>query len=149
MRRQGKDVAMPLLEVTNVSKSFGGVRAVNGVSFTVSQGEVLGIMGPNGSGKSTLLNLIAGALGPDRGRIQLDGRDIAGRSAHEVCGEGIARTFQLVRPFMGSPWKTTSWWVITTADGIGGTRPLAWLPADCSSGSAWAEKRICCPVSSP
>jgi branched-chain amino acid transport system ATP-binding protein len=93
--------AMPLLEVTDVSKSFGGVRAVSGVSFTLSQAEVLGIMGPNGSGKSTLLNLIAGALGPDRGRIRLDGRDIAGRSAHEVCGEGIARTFQLVRPFMG------------------------------------------------
>src|SRR5262249_24202441 len=98
---EGKDWAMPLLEVTDASKSFGGLRAVNGVSFTVARGEVLGIMGPNGSGKSTLLNLIAGALRPDRGRIRLDGRDIAGRSAHEVCGEGIARTFQLVRPFMG------------------------------------------------
>src|SRR4030095_13308927 len=93
--------ARPLLEVTDGAKSFGGVRAVSGVSFTVSQGDVLGIMGPNGSGKSTLLNLIAGALGPELGRIRLDGRDIAGRSAHEVCGEGIARTFQLVRPFMG------------------------------------------------
>ena len=92
---------MSLLEVTDVSKSFGGVRAVSNLSFTVSQGEVLGVMGPNGSGKSTLLNLIAGALGPDAGRIRLDGHDIAGRSAHRVCGEGIARTFQLVRPFMG------------------------------------------------
>jgi len=90
-----------LLEVTDVSKSFGGVRAVNQVSFTVSQGDVVGVMGPNGSGKSTLLNLIAGAFSPDRGRIRLDGHDIAGRQAHEVCGRGIARTFQLVRPFMG------------------------------------------------
>jgi branched-chain amino acid transport system ATP-binding protein len=90
-----------LLEVADVSKSFGGVRAVSHVSFTVSQGDVLGVMGPNGSGKSTLLNLIAGAFGPDAGRIRLDGHDIAGRSAHAVCGEGIARTFQLVRPFMG------------------------------------------------
>ncbi len=92
---------MPLLDVTDVSKSFGGVRAVSNVSFTLTQGEVLGIMGPNGSGKSTLLGLIAGALGPDTGRIRLDGDDIAGLSPHRICGKGIARTFQLVRPFMG------------------------------------------------
>ena len=91
----------PLLEVTDVSKSFGGLRAVNHVSFTVPEGAVLGIMGPNGSGKSTLLGLIAGALRPEAGRIQLGGADIAGLSPHRVCGAGIARTFQLVRPFMG------------------------------------------------
>jgi len=71
------------------------------VSFTVPEGAVLGIMGPNGSGKSTLLGLIAGALRPEAGRIQLGGADIAGLSPHRVCGAGIARTFQLVRPFMG------------------------------------------------
>ncbi len=84
-----------------VSKSFGGVRAVNNVSFTLNQGEILGVMGPNGSGKSTLLGLIAGALAPDSGHICLDGDDIAGLPPHRICGKGIARTFQLVRPFMG------------------------------------------------
>lgn len=92
---------MALLEVAGVSKSFGGVRAVHDVSFTLASGEILGIMGPNGSGKSTLLNLVAGALRLETGRIRLDGRDITSLSSHQVCGRGIARTFQLVRPFMG------------------------------------------------
>jgi branched-chain amino acid transport system ATP-binding protein len=92
---------MPLLEVERLSKRFGGVRAVHEVSFTLDEGELLGIMGPNGSGKTTLFNLIAGALRPDAGRIRLRGRDIAGQLPHRVCGNGIARTFQLVRPFAG------------------------------------------------
>ena len=74
---------MPLLEVERVSKGFGGVRAVADVSFTLEEGELLGIMGPNGSGKTTLFNLIAGALSPDAGRIRLRGHDIAGLSALE------------------------------------------------------------------
>jgi branched-chain amino acid transport system ATP-binding protein len=92
---------MPLLEVDRVSKSFGGVRAVHDVSFALEEGELLGIMGPNGSGKTTLFNLIAGALRPDAGRIRLRGRDIAGCAPHRNCASGIARTFQLVRPFAG------------------------------------------------
>src|SRR5688572_18907730 len=92
---------MPLLEVEKVSKGFGGVRAVSDVSFTIAQGELVGIMGPNGSGKTTLFNLIAGALAPDGGHIRLHGHDIAGLAPHRVCGAGIARTFQLVRPFAG------------------------------------------------
>jgi len=90
-----------LLEVERVSKAFGGVRAVSEVSFALGEGEVLGVMGPNGSGKSTLLNLVAGALVPDEGRIRLDGEDVAGLAPHRLCRKGIARTFQLVRPFMG------------------------------------------------
>ena len=92
---------MPLLEVERLSKRFGGVRAVHEVGFSLDEGELLGIMGPNGSGKTTLFNLIAGALRPDAGRIRLHGRDIAGLSPHRVCGSGVARTFQLVRPFAG------------------------------------------------
>jgi branched-chain amino acid transport system ATP-binding protein len=92
---------VPLLEVDRLSKGFGGVLAVNDVSFAIEPGELLGIMGPNGSGKTTLFNLIAGALRPDRGRIRLHGRDVAGLPPHRLCGRGVARTFQLVRPFAG------------------------------------------------
>ena len=90
---------MALLEIERLAKGFGGVLAVSDVSFTLETGELLGIMGPNGSGKTTLFNLIAGALRPDRGRIRFHGRDIAGLAPHRVCARGIARTFQLVRPF--------------------------------------------------
>jgi branched-chain amino acid transport system ATP-binding protein len=90
-----------LLEVERLTKGFGGVLAVNDVGFTLEAGELLGIMGPNGSGKTTLFNLIAGALRPDRGCIRFAGRDIAGLLPHRVCARGIARTFQLVRPFAG------------------------------------------------
>lgn len=92
---------MPLLEVEQLSKDFGGVRAVHHVSFTLEAGELLGIMGPNGSGKTTLFNLIAGALHPDAGRIRLRGQEIAHLTPHRICALGIARTFQLVRPFAG------------------------------------------------
>ena len=92
---------MALLEVERLSKGFGGVLAVNDVSFAIEPGELLGIMGPNGSGKTTLFNLIAGALRPDRGRIRLQGRDVAGLAPHRLCARGVARTFQLVRPFAG------------------------------------------------
>ena len=92
---------MALLEVEKVSKGFGGVLAVSGVSFSVAAGELVGIMGPNGSGKTTLFNVIAGALAPDAGHVRLHGRDIAGLAPHRICARGIARTFQLVRPFAG------------------------------------------------
>lgn len=91
----------PLLVVERLAKGFGGVRAVHDVSFSLDEGELVGVMGPNGSGKTTLFNLIAGALRPDDGRIRLRGRDIAGLPPHRVCARGIARTFQLVRPFAG------------------------------------------------
>jgi branched-chain amino acid transport system ATP-binding protein len=89
------------LEVERLTRSFGGVRAVSEVSFAVAQGEVVGVMGPNGSGKTTLFNLITGALAPDAGAVRLRGIDITGWAPHRVCGAGIARTFQLVRPFPG------------------------------------------------
>jgi branched-chain amino acid transport system ATP-binding protein len=92
---------MPLLEVERLSKDFGGVRALHDVSFTLNTGEVLGVMGPNGSGKTTLFNLIAGALSPNTGHIRLRGQEIARLTSHRICALGIARTFQLVRPFAG------------------------------------------------
>ncbi len=88
-----------MLAVEGLSKRFGGYLAVNQVSFEVRQGEILGLIGPNGSGKSTTFNLIAGALRPTGGAIRFDGRDIAGHAAHSICRAGIARTFQIPKPF--------------------------------------------------
>ena len=89
-----------LLSLDKVSKSFGGLAAVRAVDLTVEQGEILGLIGPNGSGKTTLFNLITGFYRPDSGRIRLDGRDVTGASSPQLCKLGVARTFQLVRPFL-------------------------------------------------
>ena len=88
-----------MLEVSELSKRFGGFLAVNGVSFAVRPGEILGLIGPNGSGKTTTFNLIAGSLPPTAGSIRFEGGEIAGLAAHEVCRRGIGRTFQIPRPF--------------------------------------------------
>ncbi|HYM29702.1 MAG TPA: ABC transporter ATP-binding protein [Candidatus Cybelea sp.] len=88
-----------MLTVASLSKRFGGFLAVNQVSFEVQQGEILGLIGPNGSGKSTTFNLIAGTFAPTNGSIRFDGREIAGAAAHRVCRMGVARTFQIPRPF--------------------------------------------------
>jgi branched-chain amino acid transport system ATP-binding protein len=90
---------MTLLEVANVSKSFRGLRAVDDVSFTVEEGTILGIIGPNGAGKTTLFNCVAGALTPDTGTVHLGGRDVTGAAPHKVSRAGMARTFQLMKPF--------------------------------------------------
>jgi len=92
---------VPLLTLTQVSKSFGGVAAVRDVSLTVDEGEILGVMGPNGSGKTTLFNLVSGALVPDTGEINFLGKRTNGLPPHQLCRRGLARTFQLVRPFAG------------------------------------------------
>ena len=89
-----------LLTLESVSKSFGGVAAVKSVSLTVEPGEILGVMGPNGSGKTTLFNLVSGALMPDAGDVVLSGERINGLPPHQLCRRGLARTFQLVRPFL-------------------------------------------------
>lgn len=87
----------PALSVRSARKAFGGLVAVNDVSFEVRPGELLGLIGPNGSGKTTMLNLISGALAPTSGEIALGGERISGLSAHHVARKGVARTFQLVR----------------------------------------------------
>ncbi|WP_448043483.1 branched-chain amino acid ABC transporter ATP-binding protein/permease [Bradyrhizobium liaoningense] len=87
----------PLLAVEGVSKSFSGLRAVDGVSFTVAPGEIIGIIGPNGSGKTTLLNTLSGALKPSSGTIRFSGTVLTGLRAHQIARLGLARTFQLVR----------------------------------------------------
>ncbi len=89
--------AGPLLEVSDITRHFGGLAAVEGVSFAVERGEVLGLVGPNGSGKSTLLGLVSGRIAPMGGQVRLGGRPITGFTPEAVCRAGIAGTFQLAR----------------------------------------------------
>ena len=91
----------PLLQVRGLTKVFGGLRAVDDVSFSVREHEVMGLIGPNGSGKTTMLNLISGALTPTAGDIFLGDRMISGRPARDIARAGVARTFQLVRVLPG------------------------------------------------
>ena len=88
-----------VLEVRDLAKSFGGVRAVRGVSFDVQKGEILGLIGPNGSGKSTLFNCILGQLEPTAGKVTVDGKDITGKRPSDLNRLGIGRTFQLLQVF--------------------------------------------------
>jgi ABC-type branched-subunit amino acid transport system ATPase component len=88
-----------LLEVRGVVKRYGGVRAVDGVSFGLDQGAILGLIGPNGSGKTTLLSVVAGTVDPTAGDVTLDGRTVSGKGAHRTVHAGIARTFQTTRLF--------------------------------------------------
>ena len=88
-----------MLEVRAVSKSFGGVKVVDGVSATVETGEIVGLIGPNGAGKTTLFNLISGTLRPSAGQIVLQGRRIDDTPPHSRIRLGLGRTFQIPRPF--------------------------------------------------
>ncbi|MYZ42782.1 ABC transporter ATP-binding protein [Schauerella aestuarii] len=90
-----------LLEVERIAKRYGGVQAVKDVSFNLARGEILGLLGPNGAGKTTAFNMIAGFVAADSGRIRLNGRDITGKRPWGVCKSGLARTFQLSKPFGG------------------------------------------------
>jgi branched-chain amino acid transport system ATP-binding protein len=90
---------MSLLEARGLAKRFGGLQAVAGLDLSVAMGEIIGLIGPNGAGKTTVFNLLSGFLAPDAGEIRLDGRSIVGLAPHAICGLGLARTFQIVRPF--------------------------------------------------
>ena len=90
-------MSAPLLEISGLTRRFGGLIAVDNVSLALTQGEIMGLLGPNGSGKSTVLNLISGALRPDVGSIRLDGHEIGNSAPHRIARLGVARTFQLVR----------------------------------------------------
>ena len=90
---------MPLLEVRDVAVRFGGIVALDSVSFNVEAGAIVGLIGPNGAGKTTLFNIIAGVFAPDAGSVAFAGERIEGLTPDDVCRRGIGRTFQLVRPF--------------------------------------------------
>jgi branched-chain amino acid transport system ATP-binding protein len=92
---------MALLDVVEVRKRFGGLQAVSGASLDVAPGEIVGLIGPNGAGKTTLFHLISGFLAADDGDVRFDGASTRGLRPHQVCQRGLARTFQIVKPFQG------------------------------------------------
>jgi len=90
---------MAFFEVKGISKNFGGLKAVNNLSFSMEKGEILGMIGPNGAGKTTAFNMIAGYFPPDEGEIFFNGENITGMRPWDICHRGIVRTFQLSKPF--------------------------------------------------
>jgi len=95
----GPPLATPVLEARELGKRFGGLHAVRGLSFEMAPGEVLGLIGPNGAGKTTVFNLLSGFLAQDAGEVRFEGRSLTGLKPHAICRMGLARTFQIVRPF--------------------------------------------------
>ncbi len=94
---------MALLAVSGLSKDFGGLRAVSELSFELQHGEILGLIGPNGAGKTTAFNLITGFTAPSAGQVLFQGESLIGLKPHAVVKKGIARTFQIVKPFRNLP----------------------------------------------
>jgi len=115
---------MPLLEVKNLTKSFGGLIAVNNVSFSVDEGEIVGIIGPNGAGKTTLFNLITGYLKPDSGKIIFKGEDITGLPPNKIANKGLVRTFQIVRPFRHLPTIAN---ILVSLNSPRGRKRIEWI----------------------
>jgi branched-chain amino acid transport system ATP-binding protein len=94
-------VSAPVLEIRDLSRRFGGLQALAGVSAAVGEGSVLGLIGPNGAGKTTLINLVTGHLAPSGGSVLIDGRDLTGARPWTVAKARVARTFQIIKPFRG------------------------------------------------
>jgi branched-chain amino acid transport system ATP-binding protein len=115
---------MHLLEVEKLTKRFGGVVAVNNVSFQVDEGEILGIIGPNGAGKTTLFNLITGYLKIDSGKVKLKGEDITGLPPNKIANKGLVRTFQVVRPFRHLPTIAN---VLVALQSNRGKKRIGWI----------------------
>jgi branched-chain amino acid transport system ATP-binding protein len=128
-----------VLEVRELTKSFGGIRAVDGVSFDVQEGEILGLIGPNGSGKSTLFNCILGQLPPSTGEVRLDGRAITGKRACDLNKLGVGRTFQLLQVFPQLTVRENL--VLAGQEHAGGMWSRLFGPRDAGLGAA-AERMI-------
>jgi len=115
---------MHLLEVENLTKRFGGLSAVNNVNFHVDEGEIVGLIGPNGAGKTTLFNLITGFLKADSGTVKFRGENIIGVAPYKIVNKGIARTFQVVRPFRHLPVIAN---VMVALESPRGKRKIKWI----------------------
>ncbi|MHB1509797.1 MAG: ABC transporter ATP-binding protein [Acidimicrobiales bacterium] len=99
LRPAGQEVVEEILEVRDLVRSFGGVRALTGCSFGVERGSITALIGPNGAGKTTLVNVVAGAIRPQGGKVIFDGRDVTGKPSHDVALGGLIRTFQISREY--------------------------------------------------
>ncbi|MER8461447.1 ABC transporter ATP-binding protein [Mesorhizobium sp. M1396] len=121
-RRQGQETRAPVLTARNVVRRFGGLVAVNDVSFDVRAGEILGLIGPNGAGKTTMFDLLAGSILPTGGEILLNGTRVSGEAAHLRIGRGLGRTFQIPRPL---PNLTLIENIMLAAQGQAGEKLLA------------------------
>ena len=88
-----------MIKVESISKSFGGLKAVNNASLEIAEGTITGLIGPNGAGKTTLFNIVAGLYTPDQGKITLDGEDVTGLKPHQLFHKGLLRTFQIAHEF--------------------------------------------------
>jgi len=136
-----------LLSVQNVSRSFGGLQAVNSVSFDVDPGEILGVIGPNGAGKSTLFNMIAGQEKPDRGSIDFDANRVTNMPAQALARRGLVKTFQTSRPFGSMTFlENVMVAALSHAAGISAARQIAidrlemvGLAARADAPAAWAS----------
>ena len=115
---------MHLLEVANLTKRFGGLTAVNDVNFYIDEGEMIGIIGPNGAGKTTLFNLLSGFLNPDSGSIKFKSEELIGLPPYKIVNKGLARTFQVVRPFHHLPVIAN---VMVALKSPRGARKIEWL----------------------
>jgi len=113
-----------LLEVENLTKRFGGLTAVKNVSFHIDEGEIVGLMGPNGAGKTTLFHVITGFLKADSGTVKLRGENILGLPPHKIVNKGIARTFQVVRPFRHLPTIAN---VLVALKSPRGSKKIEWI----------------------
>jgi len=107
-----------MLKVQGLGKSFGGNRAVDGISFEVARGELLALIGPNGAGKSTTFNMVNGQLRPDAGSIKLDGHELAGRKPREIWHRGVGRTFQIAETFASLTVIENVQMALLSADGL-------------------------------
>ena len=93
---------MKFLAVEKIKKTFGGLVAVQNFDMTIEKGEIVGLIGPNGAGKTTVFNMVAGFYSPDAGRVVFEGKDLVGMKPYQVCAVGIARTFQVTKPFVNN-----------------------------------------------
>jgi len=118
---------MHLLEVENLTKRFGGLTAVNNVSFHVDEGEIVGLIGPNGAGKTTLFHLLTGFLKADSGTVKFRGKNILGLAPHKIVNKGMARTFQVVRPFRHLPTIAN---VLVALKSPRGSKKIEWVKTD-------------------
>jgi len=121
-----------LLEVSSLSKSFDGVRAVRNVSFAVASGEIVAVIGPNGAGKTTLFNLIHGELPADDGNVRFEGHEILGLSSHEIARRGVGRTFQVAATFASMTVRESLALALAAYKGIDGAMVAGMLPVHVS-----------------